>query len=157
MIKRYLLLTIALILVGNILAQSADMPKSIKDAPISKQKIAFYKITNPNKTIKLKQGKRIDIQYLDSTHGISTITGKIYSEKDSVLYIYHVWDVWEYPISIDAKSGKKKYMYPPHFEYPSDSIIGVNFKNITYVISDDYVNVSHAQGHVKNGTYRSPA
>lgn len=141
MIKKFLLLSIILISASAIPAQSTNPSKSIKDAPISKQKITFYKVTNPDKTVKLKAGRRIWIEYVDSTHGISEITGKIYAEKDSVLYIYYVWDCWERPISVDTKS-EKKYMYPPGFSYPHDSIIGINFKNITYVVPDAYGTVS---------------
>lgn len=137
MIRGYLLLIIALILAGNIVAQSAGMPKSIKDAPISKQKIAFYKITNPDKIVKLKPGKRINIYYSDSVRGISLITGRLYSEKDSTLYIYAVYDVYENSISGNTRSGKD-FMYPRGFAYPHDSIIGVKFKNISFLMNDDY-------------------
>lgn len=136
MLQKIILHILIILPLGTLFAQT---PKSIKDAPITKQKIIFYKLTNPNKTVKLKQGERVDIYYGDSSssNNISGITGKIYAKSDSILFIYAVWDVYEKPISGNVKSGQV-FMYPPNFSYPHDSIIGINFKKISYLRPDKY-------------------
>jgi|GEM_PF-4028658 hypothetical protein len=141
-VKKILLISLFFIASGFLIAQNTPFPKSIKIAPITKQNIIFYKLTNPNKIVKLKQGRSIVIYYSDTSQLISIITGKIYSKNDSVLYIYGAYDTKEYPIASNANTTKQNFMYPPNFDYPSDSIIGINFKNISYLIVEDYSVVS---------------